>query len=76
MVSLENVENTSEKSQGEGWRDGSVVKSSDCSSRGPEFKSQQLHGGSQPSLMRSGVIFWLAGTHADRKLYDVYIINK
>jgi hypothetical protein len=29
-----------------GWRDGSAVKkSTDCSSRGPEFKSQQPHGG-------------------------------
>jgi hypothetical protein len=36
-----------------GWRYGSVVKSTDCSSEGPEFKSQQSHGGSQPSLMRS-----------------------
>ena len=34
-----------------GWRNGSVVKSSDCSSRGPELKSQQPHGGSQPSLL-------------------------
>jgi hypothetical protein len=34
-----------------GWRDGSVVKSTDCSSRGPEFNSQQPHGGSQPSVM-------------------------
>ena len=25
----------------EGWRNGSVVKSIDCSSRGPEFSSQQ-----------------------------------
>jgi hypothetical protein len=32
-----------------GWRDGSVVKSTGCSSRGPEFNSQQPHGGSQPS---------------------------
>jgi hypothetical protein len=23
------------------WRDGSVVKSTDCSSKGPEFKSQK-----------------------------------
>jgi hypothetical protein len=30
-----------------------VVKSTDCSSEGPEFKSQQPHGGSQPSVMRS-----------------------
>ena len=25
-------------------------KSTDCSSEGPEFKSQQPHGGSQPSV--------------------------
>jgi hypothetical protein len=36
-----------------GWRDGSDVKSTDCSSGGPEFKSQQPHGGSQPSVMKS-----------------------
>ena len=36
------------------WGDGSVVKSIACSSTGPEFKSQQPHGGSQPSVMRSG----------------------
>jgi hypothetical protein len=28
-----------------GWRGGSVVKSTDCSSEGPEFKSQQPQGG-------------------------------
>jgi hypothetical protein len=32
---------------GWGWRDISAVKSTDCSSRGPEFNSQQPHGGSQ-----------------------------
>jgi hypothetical protein len=36
-----------------GWRDGSEVKSTDCSSRGPDFNSQQPHGGSQPPVMRS-----------------------
>jgi len=41
-----------------GWRDGSAVKSTDCSSRGPEFNSQQPHGGSQPSLMGSDALFW------------------
>jgi hypothetical protein len=41
-----------------GWRDGSGVKSTDSSSEGPEFKSQQPHGGSQPSVMRSGALFW------------------
>jgi hypothetical protein len=32
-----------------GWRDGSAVKSTDCFSEGPEFKSQQPHVGLQPS---------------------------
>jgi len=41
-----------------GWRDGSAVKSTDCSSRGPEFDSQQPHGGSQPSVMGSDALFW------------------
>jgi hypothetical protein len=41
-----------------GWRDGSAVKSTNCSSKGPEFKSQKPHGGSQPSVMRSDALFW------------------
>ena len=41
-----------------GWRDGSVVKSTDCSSEGPEFKFQQPYGGSQPSITRSDALFW------------------
>jgi hypothetical protein len=41
-----------------GLRDGSEVKSTDCSSEGPEFKSQQPHGGSQPSVMRSDALLW------------------
>ena len=41
-----------------GWRDGSAVKSTDCSSRGPEFNSQQPHVGSQPSVMGSDATFW------------------
>jgi hypothetical protein len=28
-----------------------VLKSTDCSSEGPEFTSQQPHGGSQPPVM-------------------------
>jgi hypothetical protein len=40
------------------WRDGSAVKSTNCSSRGPEFNSQQPHGGSQPSVTRSAALFW------------------
>jgi hypothetical protein len=46
------------KRRNEGWRDGSEVKSTDCSSRDPEFKSQQPHGGSD-------ALFWYAGEHAD-----------
>ena len=38
----------------------------DYSSRGPEFNSQQLHGGSQPSVMGSGALFWQAGIHSNR----------
>jgi len=45
-----------------GWRDDSVVKSTDCSSRGPEFNSQQPHGGSQPSVMGSDALFWRVKT--------------
>jgi hypothetical protein len=41
-----------------GWRDGSAVESTDYSSRGPEFNSQQPHGSSQPSVMRSDALFW------------------
>jgi len=41
-----------------GWRDGSAVRSTDCSSRGPEFNSQQPHGGSHPSVMGSDALFW------------------
>jgi len=46
----------------EGAGDGAVVKSTDCSSRGPEFNSQQPHGGSQPSVMESNVLFWCLKT--------------
>jgi hypothetical protein len=40
------------------WKDGSMIKSTDCSSEGPEFKSQQPHSGSKPSVMRSDALFW------------------
>jgi hypothetical protein len=35
-----------------------ILKSTDCSSKGPEFNSQQPHGGSQPSVIGSDVLFW------------------
>jgi hypothetical protein len=34
-----------------GWRNSSEVKGTDSFSNGPEFNSQQLYGGSQPSEM-------------------------
>jgi hypothetical protein len=56
------------------WRDGSVVKNTVCSFRGPEFNSQQPHGGSQASIVGSDALFWHAGVHADRAL--IHKINK
>jgi hypothetical protein len=52
----------------QGWRYGSAVKSIGCSSTGPEFNSQQPHGGSQPSVMGSDAFFWHADVHAGRAL--------
>jgi hypothetical protein len=49
-----------------GWRDGSAVKNTDCSSEGPEFNSQQPHDGSQPSLTRSDSLFWTATVYLHR----------
>ena len=40
-----------------GWQNGSVVKSANCSFEGPEFRSQQPHGGSQPSITKSDALF-------------------
>ena len=76
-----------QESSKEGWRDGSAVKSTDCSSRGPEFNSQQTHGGSQPFVMGSDALFWCvwsarthtyihSGTHAYIKynfLTDLFV---
>jgi hypothetical protein len=44
-------------------------KTTGGSSRSPEFNSQQPHGGSQPSVVRSGALFWPVGMHAGRMLY-------
>ncbi|XP_052011789.1 ubiquitin-conjugating enzyme E2 J2-like isoform X2 [Apodemus sylvaticus] len=71
----------------EGWRNGSAVKSTDCSSRGPEFNSQQPHCGSQPSVIgilmpsselnKNPVEGFLAGLIDDNDLYcwEVLIIG-
>ena len=48
-----------------GWRDGSTVKSTDCFSRGPEFKSQQ----SYDLMPSSGLCLKTATVY-------LYIINK
>jgi hypothetical protein len=34
------------------------VRAPDCSSEGPEFKSQQPQGGSQPSVTKYDALFW------------------
>jgi hypothetical protein len=46
------------KNKERGWQDGSAGKSTDCSLEGPEFKSQQPHGSSQPPVIRSDALFW------------------
>ncbi|XP_060238453.1 transmembrane protein 116 isoform X4 [Meriones unguiculatus] len=51
------------------WKGGSEVKSTACFSKGPEFNSQQPHGGSQPSIMRPSALFWPAAIHGGRTLY-------
>jgi hypothetical protein len=50
------------------------VRATDCSSEGPEFKSQQPHGGSQPPIMRSGSLFWTVG--GQLQCYSVLTYNK
>ena len=50
------------------WRGDSEIKSTGWSSRSPEFNSQQPLGGSQPSVVRSGALFWRAGMHAGKTL--------
>jgi hypothetical protein len=35
-----------------------MIESTDCFSRGPEFNSQQLHGGSEQTLMGTDAFFW------------------
>jgi hypothetical protein len=51
-----------------------VVKSTGCSYKGPEFKLQQPHGGSQPPVMRSDAPFWCCLKTAT--VYLGIIINK
>jgi hypothetical protein len=55
------------KNKNSGWRDDSAVKNTNCSSRGPEFNSQQPHGG--PSVMGSDALFWCVSEES----YSVFI---
>jgi hypothetical protein len=48
------------------------VRAPDCSSEGQEFKSQQPHGGSQPSITRSDSLS--SGVSEDS--YSVLTYNK
>jgi hypothetical protein len=61
-----------ENTQTWSWRDGSAVKSTDCSSRDPEFNTQQPHSGSLPSVMGSDALFW----YAWRQIQCTHKINK
>jgi hypothetical protein len=56
------------------WSNDSAVKSTDCSSRGPEFNSQQPHGGSQPSLLGSGDLFCSGYTAIMRTILVYHVI--
>jgi hypothetical protein len=51
-----------------GWRDGSAVKSTDNSFGGHEFKFQQPHGSSQPSVTRPDSLFWCLYLHIINKI--------
>jgi hypothetical protein len=70
-ASLDYVAKLCLKNKYRGWRDGSEVENTDCSSRGPEFNSQQPHYNSQPSIMVYGALFWWAGTYAGRTQYRI-----
>jgi hypothetical protein len=61
----------------QGWRDdSSVVKSSGCSSRGPEFNSQQPYGGSQPSVIGSDIVLiYIKIIRSLKKIIFEYIVN-
>jgi hypothetical protein len=39
-------------------RNQKVIRSTDCSSRGPEFNSQQKHGGSQTFVIGCNDLLW------------------
>lgn len=57
-----------------GWRDGSGVNSTLCSSRDPEFNLSNHMDSSQPSIMESYVVFWHKLIYSHRVI--VHKINK
>jgi hypothetical protein len=61
IVSIKNVAIKKKKKRPWAGEMAQQLRATGCSSRGPEFNSQQPHGGSQPSVMRSGALFWHAG---------------
>jgi len=50
------MKNKTKQNTGMCWIEGSGVKITLCSSRGPEFNSQQPHGGSPPSVIEFDAI--------------------
>jgi hypothetical protein len=59
-----------------GWRDGSADKSTACTSRVPEFNSQQPHTGSQPSIMGSDALSGVSEDSYSVLLYTYTHIHK
>ena len=53
-----------------------MVKSTDCSLRGPEFNSQQTHGDSQPSVMRSDALFCVSEDSNSVLIINNYFLKK
>ena len=53
------------------WSDGAAVKSTLCSFWGPEFNSQQPHGGSQPTILGTNALFCHSGVCVDIALIYV-----
>jgi hypothetical protein len=51
-----------------GWKMAQQLEVLGCSSRGPEFNSQQPYDGSQPSAMGPVTLFCHAGIHANKAL--------
>lgn len=77
------------RNRGGGWRDGFVIKSTDCSSRSPGFSSQQPDDSSQPYVFpvpgdmkpSSGLLshqthMWCSDIHSGKTPHTCGIIFK